>query len=130
MNMPSQPGGQGSSRAQTPGPQNRHPKVRRKSQGSAEALPSRTGPGTPEESSPPGHACAGLWPVTLWSRRDDSETRRERRPLPGRTLCDDWYRHSRPSRGPGGTPIGSGWRDCARHPSHTTGHAVFSIRRL
>jgi len=26
--------------------------------------------------------------------------------------------------------IGSGLRDCTRRPSHTTGHAVFSIRRL
>ena len=26
--------------------------------------------------------------------------------------------------------IGSRWRDCARHPSHTTGRAVFRIRRL
>jgi len=26
--------------------------------------------------------------------------------------------------------IGSSDRDCARSPSHTTGHAVFRIRRL
>jgi len=26
--------------------------------------------------------------------------------------------------------IGSRWRDYARHPSHTTGRAVFRIRRL
>ena len=28
------------------------------------------------------------------------------------------------------TTIGSRWRDCARHPSHTTGRAVFRLRRL